>query len=78
MTDIAIPIPDDVAADRMDAFSAAWQPLFDDLARGLEAVGRSIRQSMEASAQRWRVRAMMPTLTVRGVMVHGYVAYKEA
>ncbi|MCP3017341.1 hypothetical protein NGM33_28820 [Nocardiopsis dassonvillei] len=74
MTDTAIPIPDDAQA-RLEAFTAAWQPLIDDLTRGIEAAGRVLQRSMEASAQRWRVNATMPALDMRAVMVHGLVPY---
>lgn len=69
MTDTAIPIPDDLQAvmaprvqAAMDAFRRAWAPAVRELGR---------------SAQRWRVRNLMPTLTVRGVLVHGYTAFEE-
>lgn len=85
MTDTAIPIPDDleaVMAPRVEAalevFRRAWAPVIRDTEQGLREFGRVWSESMEASAQRWRVRNTMPTLTVRQTLVHGYVRYKEA
>lgn len=88
MTDTAIPIPED-AAERMAALTRQIREAADQLTRalgttvrdaeqGVREFARVWRQHEEASAQRWRVARMMPTLTVRGVMVHGYVAHKEA
>lgn len=88
MTDTAVPIPDD-AAERMGALTRQIQEAADQLTRalsatvhdageGLRELGRVWREAEEASAQRTQVRRMMPALTVRGVLVHGYVPHKEA
>ena len=88
MTDTAIPIPDDLEA-RMDALNRQIRAAADQLTRalgttvrdaelGVKALGRVWREYEERSAQRWRVRNLMPTLTVRGVLVHGYVPREEA
>lgn len=88
MTDTAIPIPDDAqaridqqaaqmraAAERLTATLNAFT---DDMVSAVAAAGRVWAESMDRSAARWRVREAMPTLTMREVLVHGYVAYKEA
>lgn len=83
MTDTAIPIPDD-AQERMaaqaqaalDAFTRAFAPVIHDMERGMAAAGRVLGEHMERSAQRWRVRRMMPALTMREVLVHGYTAFE--
>jgi len=72
MNDTAIPLPADAEA-RFAALTDAWRPLFDELACGLEAAGRVLQESMETSAQYWAVASMMPTLSMRQTMVHGYV-----
>jgi hypothetical protein len=87
MTDTAIPIPDDAQA-RIDQFGqqmgdalATLTRAFGDLARDMErataAAGRVLGEHMEASAARRRVRTLMPALTMRQTLVHGYVPYKE-
>ena len=88
MTDTAIPIPDDTQ-ERMAALTQQIQAFSDELTRalagtvrdaerGMQALSRALTEHAEASAQRQRVRTMMPALTVRQTMVHGYVPYKEA
>lgn len=88
MTDTAIPIPDDLEA-RIAALGRQIQKAADQLTRalgttahdaelGVKALGRVWREYEERSAQRWRVCSLMPALTVRGVLVHGYVAFEEA
>lgn len=85
MTDTAIPIPDDAQARMaaqaqaaLDAFTRAFAPVIREVERGVAAAGRVLGEHMEASVARWRVRRMMPTLTMRGVLVHGYVPTGEA
>lgn len=63
------------AADRLTATLNAFA---DDMVRAVVAAGRVGGESMEASAARWRVARMMPTLTMRGVLVHGHTAFEEA
>ncbi len=86
MTDTAIPIPDD-AQTRMgqqaaqmraatDRLTATLNSFTADMMRAVEAAGRVWSEHMEASAARWRVRRMMPTFTVREVLVHGYTAFE--
>ncbi|GAA0972828.1 hypothetical protein Q7689_00505 [Nocardiopsis tropica] len=61
----------------------------EQLSEALETIGRNLSQTLQDAAiamgralesdmARWRVRSLMPDLTVRGVLVDGYVAYKEA
>lgn len=83
-SDTAIPIPDDlqaVMAPRVEAalevFRRAWAPVIRDMERGAAAAGRVLAAHMEASAARWRARSMMPALTMRDVLVHGYVPREE-
>lgn len=88
MTDTAIPIPDD-AAERMatltrqireaaDQLTAALATTARDAERGVQALSRALTGHAEASAQHHRVYSLMPDLTMRGVLVHGYVATEEA
>lgn len=85
MTDTATPTPDDTQAridQQAQAFSrtmiALGASIANDLERAATAVGRALREHTERSAQRWRVRNLMPHLTMRAVMVHGYVPHREA
>ena len=88
MADTAIPIPDDLEA-RIAALGRQIQKAADQLTRalgttahdarrGIQALGKVWREHEERSAQHQRVHNLMPTLTVRGVLVHGYVALKKA
>lgn len=87
MTDTAIPIPDDAdhhASDQVQALIHVTSEVGRLVARDVErigqafqTIGQALRESMERSAQRWRVRNLMPALTMRGVLTHGYVPYKE-
>ena len=88
MADTAIPIPDDAehhAREQVQALVHVSSEVGRLVARDVERMGEAIRvmgrvlgESMERSAQRWRVRSLMPALTVRNVLVHGYVPYKKA
>ena len=85
MTDTAIPIPDDlhtVMMPRVEAARAAvrraWAPVIEEMERAAAAAGRTLQRSMERSAQRRRVRNLMPKLAMQEVLVHGYTPYKEA
>lgn len=85
MTDTATPIPDDAQAridQQVQAFSrtmiALGASIAGDLERAATAAGRVLREHTERSAQNWRVRRLMPHLTMQEVLVHGYVPHKEA
>ena len=85
MIETATPAPADTQAridQQAQVFSrtmiALGASIADDLERAATAAGRVLREHTERSAQRWRVRSLMPTLTLREVLVHGYVPHKEA
>ena len=84
MTDSAIPMPDDAQAI-LDRHSAVTRSLAEAFAPVLQAVHdaaevgmATMRKAVQQMEQRRRVHAMMPTLTVRGVLLHGYVRFEEA
>lgn len=85
MIETATPAPADTQASieqQVQAFSrtmiALGASIADDVERAATAAGRVLREHTERSAQRWRVRSLMPHLTLRDVLVHGYTPYKEA
>ena len=84
MTDTAIPIPDDAQAilDRHGAvtrsLAEAFAPVLQAVHDAAEAGMRVMRQAMQEAEQVRRVHALMPALTLRSVMVHGYVPRQEA
>lgn len=85
MTDTTIPTPENLQAGMMPgveaalaAFRRAWAPVVEEMERTAHVVGRVLREHTERSAQRQRVRTMMPALTMQEVLVHGYTPNKEA
>lgn len=83
MTDTAIPIPEDgdrALAPRMDdlvdAIGRAFTPVARDMERVVSAVGQVWRTLVEAATMHGRVYRAMPQLTMRSVMVHGFVPYR--
>ena len=84
MTETVNPIPENlqtVMAPRvesaLDVFRRAWEPVIEEMERASAAAGRTLQQSMERSAQRRRVRNLMPKMAMQEVLVHGYTPHKE-
>lgn len=84
MTDTVIPTPENLHAVMMPGVEAAlaavlraWAPVVEEVERASAAAGRTLQRSMGRSAQRRRVRNLMPKLAMQEVLVHGYTPHKE-
>lgn len=59
----------------MHVLARGLAPALRDLERAAATAWRSLLALAQAAPDSWRLRGMMPALTLRGVLVHGYVPW---